>query len=100
MRCLRSPTDAGDMNVIEVDNIVKRYGSRAAVDGISFDVAQGEIFAILGPNGAGKTTTVESIAGLREPDSGTIRVHGLDPRRDRDKVRELVGVQLQESELP
>jgi len=100
MRCLRSPTDAGDMNVIEVDNIVKRYGSRAAVDGISFDVAQGEIFAILGPNGAGKTTTVESIAGLREPDSGAITVLGLDPRRDRAALHQQVGVQLQESRLP
>src|SRR6478752_2285409 len=100
MRRLRSPTDAGGMNVIEVDNIVKRYGSRAAVDGISFDVAQGEIFAILGPNGAGKTTTVESVAGLRQPDGGHIRVLGLDPRDDRDRLRNLVGVQLQESELP
>ena len=88
------------MNVIEVDNIVKRYGSRAAVDGISFDVAQGEIFAILGPNGAGKTTTVESIAGLREPDSGAITVLGLDPRRDRAALHQQVGVQLQESRLP
>ena len=73
--------DAGRMNVIEVDTIVKRYGDRAAVDGVSFAVEEGEIFAILGPNGAGKTTTVESIAGLRTPDSGTIPVLGLDPRR-------------------
>ena len=73
------------MNVIEVDDIVKRYGDRAAVDGVSFSVEEGEIFAILGPNGAGKTTTVESIAGLRTPDSGTITVLGLDPRHDRDR---------------
>ena len=64
------------MSLIEVDNISKRYGDRIVVDGVSFAVEQGEIFAILGPNGAGKTTTVESIAGLRTPDSGTIRVHG------------------------
>jgi len=88
------------MNVIEVDNIVKRYGDRAVVDGVSFSVEEGEIFAILGPNGAGKTTTVESIAGLRVPDSGTITVLGLDPQHDRDALRQQVGVQLQESELP
>ena len=88
------------MNVIEVSDLTKRYGDRAAVDRVSFSVEEGEIFGILGPNGAGKTTTVESIAGLRTPDSGTIRVLGLDPRRDRDRLRPLVGVQLQESELP
>ena len=88
------------MNVIEVTDLRKRYGDRAAVDGVSFSVEEGEIFGILGPNGAGKTTTVESIAGLRTPDAGTIRVLGLDPRRDRERLRTLVGVQLQESELP
>ncbi|MFL5681609.1 MAG: ABC transporter ATP-binding protein [Chloroflexota bacterium] len=88
------------MNVIEVTDLRKHYGSRQAVDGVSFAVEEGEIFGILGPNGAGKTTTVESIAGLRTPDSGTISVLGLDPRRDRDRLRTLVGVQLQESELP
>jgi ABC-2 type transport system ATP-binding protein len=88
------------MNVIEVTNLTKRYGDRTAVDGISFSVEEGEIFGILGPNGAGKTTTVESIAGLRQPDSGRISVLGLDPRRDRDQIRTTVGVQLQESELP
>ena len=67
---------------------------------MSFSVEEGEIFGILGPNGAGKTTTVESIAGLRKPDGGTIRVLGLDPQRDRDRLRQVVGVQLQESELP
>ena len=88
------------MNVIEVTNLVKRYGDRVAVDHVSFGVEEGEILAILGPNGAGKTTTVEAISGLRQPDSGTIRVLGLDPRADRDELREQVGVQLQESELP
>ena len=67
---------------------------------VSFTVEEGEIFGILGPNGAGKTTTVESIAGLRKPDGGTIRVLGLDPQQDRDRLRAVVGVQLQESELP
>jgi ABC-2 type transport system ATP-binding protein len=86
--------------VIEVDDLKKRYGDRLVVDGVSFTVEEGEIFGILGPNGAGKTTTVESIAGLRRPDGGRIRVLGLDPRVDRDRLRTLVGVQLQESELP
>ncbi len=95
-----SGPDARGMNVIDVSDLTKRYGDRAAVDRVSFSVQEGEIFGILGPNGAGKTTTVESIAGLRTPDSGTIRVLGLDPRRDRDRLRPLVGVQLQESELP
>ena len=95
-----SGPDARGMNVIDVSDLTKRYGDRAAVDRVSFSVEEGEIFGILGPNGAGKTTTVESIAGLRTPDSGTIRVLGLDPRRDRDRLRPLVGVQLQESELP
>jgi ABC-2 type transport system ATP-binding protein len=88
------------MNVIEVTDLRKQYGDRKAVDGVSFSVEEGEIFGILGPNGAGKTTTVESIAGLRTPDSGTISVLGLDPRRDRERLRTLVGVQLQESQLP
>jgi ABC-2 type transport system ATP-binding protein len=88
------------METIEVSNLTKRYGGKVAVDGVSFTVEEGEIFGILGPNGAGKTTTVESIAGLRTPDDGTIRVLGLDPRRDRDRLRTIVGVQLQESELP
>src|SRR5262245_215980 len=95
-----SAAHAWAMNVIEVTNLTKRYGDRLAVDGVSFSVQEGEILAILGPNGAGKTTTVESISGLREPDGGTINVLGLDPRRDRDALREVVGVQLQESELP
>ena len=88
------------MNVVEVNELTKQYGSHVAVDGVSFAVEEGEIFGILGPNGAGKTTTVETIAGLRKPDGGTIRVLGLDPQQDRDRLRPLVGVQLQESELP
>ena len=93
------PGDTRCMNVIEVTNLVKRYGDRTAVDDVSFSVEEGEIFAILGPNGAGKTTTVESIGGLRTPDAGTIRVLGLDPQADRDELRRVVGIQLQESEL-
>jgi ABC-2 type transport system ATP-binding protein len=86
--------------VIEVHNVRKSYGDTVAVDDVSFTVQRGEIFGILGPNGAGKTTTVECIEGLRNPDSGTISVLGLDPRRDRAELRQRVGVQLQDSQLP
>ena len=88
------------MPVIEVENLVKRYDDVAVVDGVSFSVEKGEVFGILGPNGAGKTTTVESIAGLRRPDSGRISVTGLDPQRDRAELRQRLGMQLQESRLP
>ncbi|TCB99101.1 ABC transporter ATP-binding protein [Micromonospora zingiberis] len=88
------------MPVIEVSNLHKRYGETVAVDDVSFDVAAGEIFGVLGPNGAGKTTTVECVAGLRVPDGGEVSVLGLDPRRDAARLRQLVGVQLQESQLP
>ena len=88
------------MPVIEVEHLRKRYGETLAVDDVSLSVEDGEIFGILGPNGAGKTTTVESITGLRERDHGTISVLGLDPRRDRDALQRVVGVQLQDSGLP
>ena len=65
--------------VITVDHLHKNYGRRVAVDDLSFEVEEGEIFGILGPNGAGKTTTVECVQGLRVVDGGTIRVLGLDP---------------------
>ncbi len=87
------------MDVIEVRNLRKRYRDRLAVDDVSFTVTEGEIFGILGPNGAGKTTTVECLSGLRTPDEGTVRVLGLDPRADRTRIREQVGVQLQEARL-
>jgi ABC-2 type transport system ATP-binding protein len=88
------------MKIIEVRNLRKRYPNHLAVDDVSFDVADGEIFGILGPNGAGKTTTVECVAGLRAPDGGTIRVAGLDPRRDRGELRQVLGMQLQSAALP
>lgn len=78
----------------------KRYGDVVAVDDVSFAVEEGEIFGILGPNGAGKTTTVECIVGLRRQDTGTINVFDCDPQKDRDMLREFVGVQLQQSVLP
>lgn len=88
------------MDIIEVEGLVKRYGQHTAVDGVSFTVAQGEIFGILGPNGAGKTTTVECIEGLRRPDGGTVRVLGLDPQTAGPELKHRLGAQLQESELP
>jgi ABC-2 type transport system ATP-binding protein len=86
--------------VIEVRNLRKAYGDTVAVADISFTVAEGEIFGILGPNGAGKTTTVECVEGLRKPDSGEISVLGLDPIRDRAELTQVLGAQLQESQLP
>ncbi len=88
------------MTVIEVSDLHKRYGEFTALDGVSFSVERGEIFGILGPNGAGKTTAVECVEGLRRADSGTIRVLGLDPVADGRRLRELVGVQLQQTQLP
>lgn len=86
--------------VIEVENLRKTYGSTVAVDDISFQVVEGEIFGLLGPNGAGKTTTVECLQGLRHPDSGRIQVLGLDPHSQAQTLRRQIGSQLQESALP
>ncbi|MER5830667.1 ABC transporter ATP-binding protein [Streptomyces sp. NPDC002130] len=85
--------------VIEVTELRKTYAGRRAVDGVSFAVEEGEIFGILGPNGAGKTTTVECVEGLRVPDSGRVRVAGLDPVTEHEATRRVLGAQLQESEL-
>ncbi|MBT3163328.1 ABC transporter ATP-binding protein [Streptomyces sp. Vc74B-19] len=87
------------MSVIDVTDLSKAYGGRPAVDGVSFTVEEGEIFGILGPNGAGKTTTVECVEGLRVPDAGRVRVTGLDPVADHDRVTRILGAQLQQSEL-
>ncbi|MEY7975546.1 ABC transporter ATP-binding protein [Streptomyces pilosus] len=87
------------MSVIDVTDLRKSYGGRAAVDGVSFTVEEGEIFGILGPNGAGKTTTVECVEGLRVPDAGRVRVTGLDPVADHEEVTRVLGAQLQQSEL-
>src|SRR5215471_20083266 len=88
------------MQVIEVYNLRIWYRDHVAVHDISFSVERGEIFGIVGPNGAGKTTTVECVEGLRTPDGGSIKVLGLDPRRDGAELRHRVGAQLQESALP
>jgi ABC-2 type transport system ATP-binding protein len=86
--------------VIKVENLRKTYGKTVAVDDISFDVAEGEIFGLLGPNGAGKTTAVECLQGLRSPDSGNIRILGIDPVTNIRSLRRRIGSQLQEAALP
>jgi ABC-2 type transport system ATP-binding protein len=87
-------------SVITVEHLRKRYGSVLAVDDVSFDVNDGEIFGVIGPNGAGKTTTVECLQGARTPDAGTMRVLGLDPRTQARQLRHLIGSQFQQSSLP
>jgi ABC-2 type transport system ATP-binding protein len=83
--------------IITVSDIRKSYGDTRAVDGISFDVSEGEFFGILGPNGAGKTTTLEIIEGLRKPDSGDVTLFGITPWPRNPKVLPRIGVQLQAS---
>ena len=85
--------------VIQVSKVRKTYGATVAVDEVSFEVQEGEIFGLIGPNGAGKTTTMECIEGLRTPDRGTISVLGLDPFRQVYKLQERIGVQLQQAQL-
>ena len=89
-----------ETDVVTVRGLRKRYGDRTVVDGLDLDVRTGEIVGLIGANGAGKTTTVESIQGLRRPDSGTVRVLGLDPVTQAEGLRPLIGSQLQDSSLP
>src|SRR5205809_120328 len=85
----------GSGPAISVQALVRRYGERSVVDGLSFEVERGEVFALLGPNGAGKTTTVEILEGYREPSGGQVRVLGLDPIRDAAALQPRIGVMLQ-----
>ena len=85
--------------VIAVSNLGKRYGRTVAVDDVSLEVFEGEIFGLIGPNGAGKTTTMECVQGNRVPDYGKISVLGLDPQRDANELRQRIGVQHQEAHL-
>src|ERR1051325_11514565 len=85
--------------VITVSGIRKTYGKLVAVDDVSLEVYDGEIFGLIGPNGAGKTTTMECVEGIRTPDGGTISVLGLDPFRDVYRLQERIGVQLQQAHL-
>ncbi len=92
--------EAASSSAVEISHLRKSYGALVAVNDVSFSVAAGEIFGILGPNGAGKTTTVECAIGLRSPDSGTIRLMGIDPQADKARVHEITGVQLQSGAFP
>jgi ABC-2 type transport system ATP-binding protein len=85
--------------VVQVSAVRKTYGRTVAVDEVSFEVEQGEIFGLIGPNGAGKTTTMECVEGLRVPDRGRIAVLGLDPARQVYALQERIGIQLQEAQL-
>lgn len=86
--------------VIEVQSLRKTYGTTIAVDEVSFEVQEGEIFGMVGPNGAGKTTTIECLEGLRKPDRGVVRVLGVDPQVESLLLRTCTGMQLQQSNLP
>src|ERR1700712_1713633 len=83
--------------IITVQNLVKKYGDFTAVNGISFEVFEGEIFGLLGPNGAGKSTTLEIIETLRDKTSGDVYVDGINLETDPDKIKKIIGVQLQTS---
>lgn len=87
-------------SILQVENLVKRYGHVEAVRDVSFAVEEGEVFGLLGPNGAGKTTTVEILEGLRTPDSGRVSVCGLDPQKNAQELKHEIGAALQATSLP
>jgi ABC-2 type transport system ATP-binding protein len=95
----RFQTSMSESNVIEVNDLTKRYGRLTAVDGVSFSVREGEIFGLIGPNGAGKTTSMECIEGIRKPNGGSVRVLDVDPYSQSAKLRDRIGVQLQDAQL-
>ena len=86
--------------ILQVENLVKRYGEVEAVRGVSFSVEEGEVFGLLGPNGAGKTTTVEILEGLRDPDGGFVSVCGLNPQVESAALKHEIGAALQSTSLP
>ena len=87
-------------SILQVENLVKRYGDVEAVRGVSFNVEEGEVFGLLGPNGAGKTSTIEIMEGLRTPDSGRVSVCGLDPQKKPQELKHEIGAALQATSLP
>ena len=89
-----------DSSIVCVEGLRKRYGELVALRGITLEIKAGEVFGLLGPNGAGKTTTIEILEGLRQPDSGTVRVCGMDPGREQTALKERIGAQLQATVLP
>jgi ABC-2 type transport system ATP-binding protein len=90
---------ASGRRVVEVAHLRKLYGATVAVDDVSFEVFEGEIFGLIGPNGAGKTTTMECVEGVRKADAGRTTVLGLDPARDARALQKRIGVQLQQAQL-
>jgi ABC-2 type transport system ATP-binding protein len=88
------------VNAIEVSTLTMSYGDREVLRGVDFDVRSGEVFCLLGPNGAGKTTTVEILEGFRQRTSGTVTVLGMDPQAQPTKLRERIGIVLQECGFP
>jgi len=93
------PSQAAE-HVVTVRGLTKAYAGRTVVDDLDLTVREGEVLGLIGANGAGKTTTVEILQGLRRQDAGEVRVLGLDPHRDADRLRQQVGSQLQSSGLP
>ena len=93
---------ANDFNsvIVRVEGLQKRYGDLEALRGVSFEIKSGEVFGLLGPNGAGKTTTIEILEGLRQPDSGSVMVCGMDPGREQTALKQRIGAQLQATVLP
>ncbi|HHE67469.1 MAG TPA: ATP-binding cassette domain-containing protein, partial [Candidatus Parcubacteria bacterium] len=87
------------MLAIEVKNLSKEFNGLKAVKGISFDVKEGEVFSLLGPNGAGKTTTIKMLATLLKPSGGEAKIFGYDILKQREKVREVIGIVFQEPAL-
>src|ERR1700719_1111505 len=87
-------------SILQVEDLVKRYGDVEAVRGVSFFVEEGEVFGLLGPNGAGKTSTVEVMEGLRVPDGGRISVCGIDPQKNPNELKNEIGATLQSTALP
>jgi ABC-2 type transport system ATP-binding protein len=96
----RTVLPSGGDPVVTVRGLTKSYEGRVVVDHLDLVVNDGEVLGLIGANGAGKTTTVETLQGLRRQDSGEVRVLGLDPLRDTDRLRQQVGSQLQSSGLP
>src|SRR5215469_5345757 len=86
--------------VIQVENLIKRYGDVEAVRGVSFSVNEGEVFGLLGPNGAGKTSTIEVLEGLRVADGGRVSVCGFDPQKNPNQLKHEIGAALQSTSLP
>ena len=94
-----SSSGARGSKVVSVEGLRKTYGRTVAVDDVSFEVLEGEIFGLIGPNGAGKTTTMECACGLRRPDQGTVSILGRDPLKQAYELQNLIGVQLQQAQL-